>query len=141
MRDQTYNASFYIQANEGNSDGSLSVINLSLRSNLIWATTSLPFSPGHNISTFDWQQFETTIETTATTPNSNNTFATTMNAEEVAGNVYYISLVSLLPPAYNARPNGIRQDLGEAVAGVNAKFLRFPGGNNLEGYSVAARWK
>ena len=144
VRPQTYDASFYIQANEGSSNGSLSAINLSLRSNLtddVWATTSLPFSPGKNISTFDWQQYSASIENTATAPNSNNTFAITMDAEEVAGNVYYISLVSLFPPTYKDRPNGIRRDLGEAVAGVNSKFLRFPGGNNLEGYSVAQRWK
>ena len=144
VRPQTYDASFYIQANEGSSNGSLSAINLSLRSNLtddVWATTSLPFSPGKNISTFDWQQYSASIENTATAPNSNNTFAITMDAEEVAGNVYYISLVSLFPPTYKDRPNGIRRDLREAVAGVNSKFLRFPGGNNLEGYSVAQRWK
>ena len=144
VRPQTYDASFYIQANEGSSNGSLSAINLSLRSNLtddVWATTSLPFPPGKNISTFDWQQYSASIENTATAPNSNNTFAITMDAEEVAGNVYYISLVSLFPPTYKDRPNGIRRDLREAVAGVNSKFLRFPGGNNLEGYSVAQRWK
>ena len=143
VRPQTYNASLYIQANEGNSNGSLSAINLSLRSNLtndVWATTSIPFSPGNNISTFDWQHLETTIDNNETAPNSNNSFAITMDAEEVAGNVYYISLVSLFPPTFKERPNGIRRDLGEAIAGV-AKFLRFPGGNNLEGYSVAQRWK
>lgn len=107
----------------------------------VWESTSIPFSPGNNISTFDWQQFETTIGNTATAPNSNNTFAITMDGEEVAGNIHYISLVSLFPETYKGRPNGIRKDLGEAVEGVNSKFLRFPGGNNLEGYSVATPWK
>ena len=144
VRPQSYNVSFFIQANEGASNGSLSAINLSLRSNLtddVWATTSLPFSKGNNISTFDWQQYSAIIENNETAPNSNNTFAITMDAEEVKGNVYYISLVSLFPPTYKDRPNGIRRDLGEAVADVNSKFLRFPGGNNLEGYSVESRWK
>ena len=117
VRPQPYNASFSIQANEGASNGSLSAINLSLRSNLtddVWATTSLPFSKGHNISTFDWQQYSAIIENNETAPNSNNTFAITMDAEEVKGNVFYISLVSLFPPTYKDRPNGIRRDLGEA---------------------------
>ena len=42
---------------------------------------------------------------------------------------------------YKGRPSGLRKDLAEHLEAANFKFLRFPGGNNLEGYSIARRWK
>ena len=144
VRPQSYNASFYILANPNAFNSTLSGINVSLRSNLtddVWATSTIPFSAQNNLSSLDWQQHSATIDNTQMAPNSNNSFAITMNASEVAGNTFYVSLVSLFPPTYKGRANGIRNDLGEAVAGINPKFLRFPGGNNLEGLSIATRWK
>lgn len=37
--------------------------------------------------------------------------------------------------------NGLRADLAEAFYDIKPRFLRFPGGNNIEGYSPAQRWK
>ena len=76
-----------------------------------------------------------------TAPNSNNTFAVTMNASEVAGTTFYFDLISLFGATYNNRTNGLRADLGQHVKDLSPKFLRFPGGNNLEGYSIETRWK
>ncbi|EXJ76317.1 alpha-N-arabinofuranosidase [Cladophialophora psammophila CBS 110553] len=74
-------------------------------------------------------------------PNSNNTFAITFDAAEVAGNMYYFSLVSLFPETFNGRANCIRRDLGQTIVDLGTKILRFPGGNNLQGLSVDQRWK
>ncbi len=144
VRPGTYNVSFYAKSDEPRSNGTLSKIDVSLRSNLTgetFSSSSIPFSPGNNISSFEWTQYSTQIVNTATAPNSNNTFALTFDASEVAGNTYYFNLLSLFPETFKNRPNGIRKDLGEAIFDMGSTFLRFPGGNNLEGYSVEQRWK
>ena len=54
-----------------------------------------------------------------------------------------LGLVSLFPPTYNARPNGVRPDLMQLLVDMKPRFLRFPGGNYLEGNTFAERfnWK
>ena len=55
----------------------------------------------------------------------------------------WLGLVSLFPPTWNDRPNGMRKDLMQMLVDMNPKFLRFPGGNYLEGQTVDERfdWK
>jgi alpha-N-arabinofuranosidase len=57
--------------------------------------------------------------------------------------VYYFNLVSLFPPTYNDQPNGFRIDLMQKLVNMKPKFLRFPGGNFLEGPKItdAFPWK
>jgi alpha-N-arabinofuranosidase len=50
---------------------------------------------------------------------------------------YYFNLVSLFPPTYNNRPNGSRIDIMQLMVDMKPKFLRFPGGNFLEGNYLA----
>ncbi len=51
--------------------------------------------------------------------------------------------MSLFPPTYHNRPNGFRIDLMEKMAAMHPAFLRFPGGNYLEGNHITERfeWK
>jgi alpha-N-arabinofuranosidase len=133
VRPGVYNASFFILSDKARNNGTLSGIDVSLRSNLtsdIWCTSTIPIS-GTNISDFVWTQYSAHLSNTAKAPNSNNTFAITFDASEVAGNTYYFGLVSLFPETYNNRPNGLRRDLAEAVKDLGTTFLRFPGGNNI----------
>ena len=55
----------------------------------------------------------------------------------------WLQLVSLFPPTYHGRPNGNRIDIMEKLAAMRPSFLRFPGGNYLEGGSIETRfdWK
>jgi len=46
-----------------------------------------------------------------------------------------------LKPTYNNRPNGNRVDLMETLAAMKPAFLRLPGGNYLEGNSIAERFE
>jgi alpha-N-arabinofuranosidase len=57
--------------------------------------------------------------------------------------VYYFNLVSLFPPTYNNRANGNRIDIMKLMADMKPAFLRFPGGNFLEGPKLndAFPWK
>ena len=127
-------------ANGPTDAANLTGFNVSLRSNLtndVWISNNIPIE---NLSDFSYTQLSSTLINNITAPNSNNTFAVTFNASEVAGSTFYFSLVSLFPETYNGRKNGLRKDLGQHIKDLNPKFLRFPGGNNLEGYSVAQRW-
>lgn len=58
------------------------------------------------------------------------------------GTVWF-SLVSLFPPTYNNRPNGNRVDIMKLLVDMKPSFLRFPGGNYLEGQTIETRfdWK
>ena len=142
VRPQTYNASFFILANAARNNGTLSWIDVSLRSNLsgqVWASSTIPLGPT-NVSDFEFTQYSAQIINSASAPNSNNSFAITMDASAVAGNTYYFGLVSLFPETYKNRVNGLRPDLAAAIHDLGATFLRFPGGNNIEGYSIEQRW-
>ncbi len=60
-----------------------------------------------------------------------------------AGQTVHFAQVSLFPETFLRRPNGNRPDLMEMLASMKPQFLRFPGGNYLEGNRVADRfpWK
>jgi alpha-N-arabinofuranosidase len=55
----------------------------------------------------------------------------------------WVQQLSVFPPTYKGRANGNRTDLMELLAGMHPAFLRFPGGNYLEGQTIAERfnWK
>ena len=140
---QQYNASFFILGSARNIDAPApSHVDVSLRSNLtgnIWSSSEI--SIHGNISQYEYTFLASTIHNNVTAPNSNNSFVITFNGSEVAGATFYFSLLSLFPETYNDRPNGLRKDLAEPMRELSPGFLRFPGGNNLEGYSTYERWK
>jgi alpha-L-arabinofuranosidase len=55
----------------------------------------------------------------------------------------WLSVVSLFPPTYKNRPNGMRPDLMEKLAALKPGLFRVPGGNYLEGATLDTRfaWK
>ncbi len=87
----------------------------------------------------EWKQFEFTLKTGALEASAQNHLELTVGH---AGTLW-LSLVSLFPPTYHDRPNGFRIDLMEKLAAMHPQFLRFPGGNYLEGDHIAERfdWK
>ncbi|KAL4869846.1 hypothetical protein BDV12DRAFT_208176 [Aspergillus spectabilis] len=50
-------------------------------------------------------------------------------------------LVQLFPETFHNRRNGLREDIASSIAEIKPAFLRFPGGNNIEGLDIASRWK
>jgi alpha-N-arabinofuranosidase len=139
---QTYTASFYVLANAPRKKNSKPVnFKLSIRSNAtneIWADTTIP---NIDIPTLEYTQINATIVNRKTAPNANNTFVVTFDAAQVAGQTLYFSMFSLFPETFQGRKNGLRKDIAQAFYDQKPKFLRFPGGNNLEGVSVQTRWK
>lgn len=127
----TYTGSFYSRgAYSGNFTASIvsDITNETLASTAI-ASSSVADS---------WTKhaFEFTFAEAAA--NSNNSFVLTFDA--TSGDVLNFNLISLFPPTYKDTPNGNRIDLMEALAGLNGKHFRIPGGNNLEGDSPPYRW-
>lgn len=86
-----------------------------------------------------WKRFEVTLKTPKVVPTSKARFQITADRP---GTVW-LGLVSLFPPTWNDRPNGLRKDLMQMLVDLKPKFLRFPGGNYLEGNTVETRfdWK
>ncbi|KAI8272983.1 putative alpha-L-arabinofuranosidase A [Colletotrichum sp. SAR 10_98] len=65
----------------------------------------------------------------------------TFDAGLVAGSSLWFALPQLYPTTFHNRYNGLKPSLAEAVNNIGGSFLRFPGGNNLEGPNVENRWK
>src|SRR5882724_2524311 len=72
-----------------------------------------------------WKKFELSLKTGEVAPTTRAHFEITLDRQ---GTVW-LGLVSLFPPTWNDRPNGLRKDLIQMLVDLNPKFLRFPGGN------------
>ena len=86
-----------------------------------------------------WKLHTVTLKTGNVTPTAKARLVLSINHP---GTVWF-DLVSLFPPTYNNRPNGNRVDIMEMLAGMKPSFLRFPGGNYVEGDTFESRfdWK
>lgn len=86
-----------------------------------------------------WTKHSFTLKTGAIPRSSHNHLELLLNQPATL----WLNLVSLFPPTYRDRPNGNRIDLMEKLAAMHPAFLRFPGGNYLEGNRIADRfqWK
>ncbi|KAH7122910.1 glycoside hydrolase superfamily [Dactylonectria macrodidyma] len=73
-------------------------------------------------------------------PSSNNTFAITFDPKGAANGSLDFNLISLFPPTYKNRKNGLRKDIAEALEELHPTILRFPGGNMLEGLTTPTYW-
>ena len=87
--------------------------------------------------TTNWNKFEVTLKTGRVTTTAKARFVITINHP---GTVW-LGLVSLFPPTWNDRLNGLRKDLMQMLMDLNPKFLRFPGGNYVEGDTVETRFE
>ncbi|KAK1146811.1 hypothetical protein N8T08_002572 [Aspergillus melleus] len=65
----------------------------------------------------------------------------TVDGSDVQGSSLYFGFVELFPETYKSRANGLRPQLAKNLEAVKGSFLRFPGGNNLEGNDEGTRWK
>jgi len=94
----------------------------------------------------DWQKYEVTLNTGDIEPSKDNqlVLSTTKTGTFFHHNsTIWLQQVSLFGPTYKDRPNGNRVDLSELLAEAQPKFLRFPGGNYVEGdyFNERFNWK
>jgi alpha-N-arabinofuranosidase len=87
----------------------------------------------------NWTHIETQIVHTVTAPNSNNSLAITFDPVAAQGQTYLFDQISLFRETFKDYQNGLRKDLGRNIYDLGPKFLRWPGGNNIEGYSIQRR--
>ena len=152
----TYKASFYIKGTgsiqpqrrpgvppptnpapviEDNTAGPITVTIESSDGKTVYASGTIDL-----IKSAFWKKYELTLITAADVKATTNArFVISTNR---AG-LYYFNLVSLFPPTYKNQSNGFRSDLMQMLVDMKPKFLRFPGGNFLEGPLItdAFPWK
>jgi alpha-N-arabinofuranosidase len=87
----------------------------------------------------DWKQYQFTLKSGLVPVSAAYHLALTVSHS----GTLWLNLVSLFPPTYHNRSNGNRIDLMEKMAAMHPAFLRFPGGNYLEGNHIEERfdWK
>ena len=125
---QVYSGQFWVK---GTYNGNFTA---SLHSNLTtdtYASVDIASTSG-GATQNGWTNYNYTLNPPQAAPNSNNTFTLTFDSAGANGPLQF-NLISLFPPTYNNRPNGMRIDLMEQMANLTPSYLRFPGGNNLEG--------
>ena len=90
--------------------------------------------------TNNWKKFDLGLTTSATQADTKD--ARLFIIADQAGSIE-LARVTLFAPSYKNRKNGLRVDLMEMMAEMRPKFVRFPGGNYLEGNNFANRfdWK
>ena len=124
-----YQGSFYAKA----ADPAIGPITVSLRNSDTGSVLAVANVPA---LTSEWKQYQFTLRSDASAPSVNNRLVLTAGKP---GTVWF-SMVSLFPPTYHDRVNGNRADLMEKLAAMHPAFLRFPGGNYLEGDHVSDRF-
>jgi alpha-N-arabinofuranosidase len=128
----SYRASFYARASPGFT-GTLT-LRIAAKSGTTVHTTAQVGG-----ITERWRRYEVVLTTGNVAPSADNQFVISTGSP---GTVWF-GLVSLFPPTWNNRPNGNRHDIMKLLADMKPAFLRFPGGNYLEGNTLATRfdWK
>ncbi len=125
LRPQTaYRASLYAKAD---AIGALTVSLVNNQTGKAVASATIPAISA------DWKQYSVTLRTGAIQPSADNHLELTVTRP----GTLWMTLVSVFPPTYNNRPNGNRIDLMQKMADLHPQFLRFPGGNYLEGNHLA----
>ena len=90
--------------------------------------------------TNNWKKFDLELTTSAIQADTKD--ARLFIIADQVGSIE-LARVTLFAPSYKNRKNGLRVDLMEMMAEMRPKFVRFPGGNYLEGNNFANRfdWK
>jgi alpha-N-arabinofuranosidase len=130
----TYRASFYARGEHF--PGPLTVSLETTNGEKVLASAIVPRISG------EWRKYEVTLTTGNVETSKDNRLVISAKQPGEQGTVWFQN-VSLFPPTYNNRPNGTRPDIMQLLADMQPKFLRFPGGNYLEGNAIAERfnWK
>ncbi len=126
-----YTLSFFAKASSGFT-GPLTA-SIESTNGKVFASVKIPGVTG------EWQKFEATLKTKGVKPSKDNVFKLTT----ATPGTIWLQQVSLFPPTYKNRPNGDRKDISQLLTDAQPKFLRFPGGNYVEGNNFNERfnWK
>jgi alpha-N-arabinofuranosidase len=129
----TYKASFYAKQSVFGPHGPLTVSIESNDGQTVFAHADVAQL------TNDWKQYTVELPVGDAPVSASNHFV----ISTASPGDYWFTQVSLFPPTFNNRPNGNRIDLMQKLVDMKPAFLRFPGGNYLEGDTFEERfdWK
>ena len=119
VQGRTYKLSLFAK---GNYKGGLKARLISADGKTVYAETTVDAAIGKK-----WNKY--TAELTA---NANDPKAQFELVFDGKGSVT-LDVVSLFPPTFMNRPNGLRPDLAQLLYNIRPKFVRFPGGCYVEG--------
>jgi alpha-L-arabinofuranosidase len=125
----TYKVSFWVRKGSNFSG----ILNAKLESNdgTVYAQ-SADFKP-----TTSWQHFTSDL-TASGISNVTGTNRFVIYAS-TTGDVYF-DVITVMPPAWKNRSNGLRPDLGEKLAALKLKYIQFPGGCTAESEGMDTCW-
>ncbi|KAI0876971.1 alpha-N-arabinofuranosidase A [Hypoxylon argillaceum] len=130
---QTYSGSFWVR---GDYSGYFTA---SLQSNMTGEQFGLAKVKSQSRAD-KWVEHDFVLTPTKNAPNSNNTFAITFEAGGLKSASLSFNLISLSPPTFKGRKNGMRIDIAEALEEFHPTIFRIPGGNMLEGSTNTSWW-
>ncbi|KAH8692577.1 putative alpha-N-arabinofuranosidase A precursor [Talaromyces proteolyticus] len=131
-----YIASFYMR---GNYSGTVDCYFHSNTTGQVLGSTSVSID---QTSSKGWvQSYSATFQPGHTGSDANNTFYFTFDGSQLAGQSVYFNVLSVFKQTFDNRYNGVRQDLADALHNMNGKYIRLPGGNNMEGIGAPYYWK
>jgi alpha-L-arabinofuranosidase len=139
----SYKGSFFAKA--GTVWGGVVRVSLAKPDGTILASTNVRNAIGTG-----WQKSTFTLRTPAgIAPSTDNRVVIELlgcggaSCATLTGQDVWLSQVSVFPPTYRNRPNGARRDIATKLADLNLGLFRVPGGNYLEGNTLATRfdWK
>ncbi|KAH8650136.1 alpha-L-arabinofuranosidase [Xylariales sp. PMI_506] len=133
VKKQTYTGSFWVL---GAYDGSFNASLVSDITGTVYGSINVP----SKASPTEWVEHTFELVPTIDAPNSNNSFSITFESSGATDGALDFNLISLFPPTYKNRANGVRIDLAEVLAGFHPTMFRFPGGNMLEGNTNTSWW-
>jgi alpha-L-arabinofuranosidase len=127
-----YKGSFFAKSN-AESSIPVSVALVADQSGQILAKAAVP------VTGMNWKEYQFEMQSGNVLASSENHLELTIERPATL----WFQLVSLFPPTFHDRPNGNRVDLMDKLAAMRPSFLRFPGGNYLEGDRIETRfdWK
>jgi alpha-N-arabinofuranosidase len=152
----TYHASFFAKAKNFNGPLTISLVHVISTNEQTIKTNGFEWHLGGMTATVatatvskisgEWRKYEVTLTTGDIAPSKENRLVISTTKPGTFFNhhgVVWLQQVSLMPPTYKNRPNGDRVDLSQILADARPKFLRFPGGNYVEGdyFNERFDWK
>jgi hypothetical protein len=133
----TYQVSFFARADGPGTQAPLTV-DLESSSGKVWAIATAGTPTG------SWTRLTATLHTPSGIPSTlDNRFVVAASTAQLAGGSDQLAFVSVFPPTYDGLANGFRIDLMQRLAALHPGYLRLPGGNALEGRTIATHldWK
>lgn len=132
VKKQKYKGSFWVKGDyKGNFEASLQSNN----TNDVFGAVKVK----SNARKDEWVEHKFELTPWENAPTSNNTFVLQFDPKGVKGDLDF-NLISLFPPTFKDRENGLRKDIAESLYELHPSILRIPGGNMLEGLDNKTWW-